>query len=131
MNGLRNESGSIQYSNGNRFIGSFNAGRVEGKGEYLYQDGRKFTGSFKNGIRQGYGVFQYHDQTTYLGNYSDGVRVDSGVKEYSNDPNLKEFNDDQPNGTGIFVDSLGNQYTLAYSEKTGMEPLTSSKAELS
>ena len=49
---------TINYENGDKYVGSTQNGKPYGKGTYIWKDGSSWNGTFKNGIKEGLGVFK-------------------------------------------------------------------------
>ena len=62
-NGEPNGLGVITFTNGDKYVGEWNSGGMDGKGTYFFPKmGRKFVGEFKNGLMWN-GSIYYKDGT--------------------------------------------------------------------
>ena len=62
------EKNVTKYSNGDQYIGSFNAsGNQHGYGVYIWANGEKYEGNWKDGKFDGYGVYFYASGSRYEG----------------------------------------------------------------
>lgn len=52
-----NSLGIAIYLNGDKYEGDFQDGERYGKGEYTFSDGRKYIGSWENDLFDGQGTF--------------------------------------------------------------------------
>jgi hypothetical protein len=66
---VRHGSGTMQYVNGNTYIGEWQNDCFEGQGEYIWADGRKFVGTFKKDKIDGRGIGSWPDGRKYEGEY--------------------------------------------------------------
>lgn len=77
--------GKLCGSNGDVYIGSFKAGRFDGKGVYQFSNGvSSYDGKFQDGLYEGQGVEVYTDGSHYTGNFHLGLREGSGEMVYRN-----------------------------------------------
>lgn len=61
--------------NGRKFVGTFDKGRKNGKGEFTWGDGRKFVGKWKDGKLDGEGVMKMAGGEEKVGKWEDGKTV--------------------------------------------------------
>lgn len=59
VNGVSVNRGVIYYSNGDRFLGEFEYGRIQGHGIIQFLNGDYYEGDFKSGSMTGIGSFHY------------------------------------------------------------------------
>ena len=52
-----NGKGTMEYFNGNKYVGDWKDGKKNGMGTEFYDQGCKYTGQFKNGRRHGKGTY--------------------------------------------------------------------------
>ena len=52
---------TVNYADGDKFVGEFKDDKKQGQGTYTYQDGRKYTGEYKNEKRDGQGSLYSKD----------------------------------------------------------------------
>jgi len=82
-NGLLNGKGKLTYSNNASYReGSFLNGELNGQGKTKYDDGDIYEGNFKNGLRHGSGNYQYHDGGYYNGEWNEGEKHGKGKREF-------------------------------------------------
>jgi hypothetical protein len=63
-----------------RYDGEFSKGKFYGSGTLMYSDGNTYKGSFKNGLRHGYGEFYWKDDgMVYEGDWKNGEMHGNGV----------------------------------------------------
>ncbi len=83
-----NGQGTINYANGDKYVGAIKNNKADGHGTFTYQDGSKYVGEFKNDKFDGQGTLAYADGNKYVG----------------------EFKNDKVNGQGILTYADGSQY---------------------
>lgn len=74
---------SYQWPTGERYIGEWSNGVMEGKGTMLYAGGARYIGSFVGGMRHGEGTYYYVDGKRYEGQWADGMMHGQGVFYWS------------------------------------------------
>lgn len=67
--------GEILYATGNKYIGKFIDGKLEGNGTCILSDGNKYVGEFKNNKFEGYGTLYFLDGRKDSGIYSKGILI--------------------------------------------------------
>jgi hypothetical protein len=67
--------GTYYFTNGDKYVGYFEANVPHGKGTYYYSDGEQFVGNFRKGVREGYGVLIRANGRREAGYYRDDERV--------------------------------------------------------
>lgn len=82
-----NGNGTYKYANG-QYTGEFKNGLRHGSGTYVYTDGNKFVGTYENGEKY-YGTFYYKSGSTYTGYFKNDKRNGYG-KAVSADGTVKE-----------------------------------------
>ena len=60
---------SINYPNGDRYIGEYRNGRRHGLGLYYYTNGDFWFGQYVEGVRKGYGCLFGHDNLLFAGRW--------------------------------------------------------------
>ena len=66
---MNDEKGEYVFANGNRYIGQFCNGMIEGKGKLTIVGEGTYTGQFSKGNIEGHGKFQYDDGRVYEGQF--------------------------------------------------------------
>ncbi len=102
-----NGQGTLNYYNGDVYVGSFVAGRRSGRGKTTFASGGSYDGEYENDVMSGNGTMiyasgdeitgefannmpngtcsvKYSDGTVYKGELKDGIRDGEGVFTYSN-----------------------------------------------
>lgn len=105
--------GVITMKNGDRFEGSFVAGRMEGRGKHVLNNGDiEYIGEYKDGKPHGMGVKTYEDGSVYSGSFKDGKRHGNGKISFTD---VCEFDgmwiNDKMDGSGSLKYSNGDKFT--------------------
>ena len=80
VNGLVTEVTKIEFSNGNRFEGSWN-GDLDGDGTMYYGTGERYEGHWKNGEKDGDGIYYDKDGESSKQTWSEGTLVTDEKEE--------------------------------------------------
>lgn len=67
-----NGLGTMVFENGNRYEGSFQAGKFDGNGLFKFINGDVYTGEFKAGLFSGKGAYTFDNGDKYVGELVDG-----------------------------------------------------------
>lgn len=91
--------------------GDFIMGMIEGKGIEVFKD-YVYKGTFSRGIKEGVGHYT-SGKEDFLGEFKSGHRKGQGLLKYLESHNQYEgnFEDDKPNGFGVFKWAHGDDYT--------------------
>ena len=73
--------GTMKYSDGSVYEGSWYCGKRQGVGIYRFSDGSRFKGEFVDDRMSGYGQLVWPDGSRYVGEFHKGCRHGKG-KEY-------------------------------------------------
>eukprot|EP00957_Ditylum_brightwellii_P040389 3056680-Ditylum_brightwellii.AAC.1 len=96
---------TINYSNGDHFVGTTFAGIFDGIGRLNYADGiASFSGIYKRGLKHGTGIRVFMDGARYNGDFVDGEMEGKGQMDYANgDIYFGEWMDSVPHGKGRLI----------------------------
>ena len=95
------ETGTLTFSNGDKYAGEVKNGKPNGQGTYTLADGAMYTGELKDGLINGQGTYTWADGSTYTGEWKDGKWYGQGTMTYSNgDWCTGEWANDKCNGQG-------------------------------
>jgi hypothetical protein len=94
-------TGSVELSQGERYIGQTVNGIPHGYGSFTHPNGVKYVGNFENGIASGKGVVEHPNGTIYNGEWLNDFRHGKGVEIY---PKGDVFKGEWKNG---IVDGYG------------------------
>lgn len=78
VNGVEEGEGTILWSNGDKFVGHFKNGNMDGFFTCYYVDGRLYEGNYQNNLPHGKGKMTYPDNDKYNRKYYEG-EFTSGV----------------------------------------------------
>lgn len=78
-----NGQGTINYANGDKYIGNFENGKAEGQGSFIYADGGKYIGTFKDDKFDGQGTLAYADGNKYVGEFKNDKVDGQGILTYA------------------------------------------------
>lgn len=116
--GKMDGSGTLLYSNGNKYIGQFVSNKIEGKGIKTIKNSNDnelvgvYEGEFINGELEGYGVFKGNDGIMYCGNYKNSKRNGKGIYTFSNGDIYEGFFvNNHFNGVGTLKRKNGCNFT--------------------
>jgi len=108
--GIPNGNGIILYTNGSRYEGIFDKGKLNGFGS-SYNNGETYQGEFINGIENGYGKKTYCNGCVLQGKFIDGFPVGKGKISYLNgDIYEGSIKNEIPNGSGTYFHHNGDKY---------------------
>ena len=112
LDGLPNGEGVYNFTrSGNKYIGHFQDGHLDGNGKFIFYNGDVYEGQFKNGGINGYGTFSYTNGDVYEGQFKNGFFNGNGVLKYeSGDVYTGEFKNNRRNGYGVSKYANGHQY---------------------
>ncbi len=82
--GIPNGSGTLIFTNGNSYTGSFVNGEISGEGILTFKDGTKYSGYFINGKFHGSGRIDSLNGSSYVGEFKNGTMDGLGIQTYSN-----------------------------------------------
>tara|TARA_A100001037_G_scaffold32100_1_gene25234 strand:+ start:10576 stop:12867 length:2292 start_codon:yes stop_codon:yes gene_type:complete len=105
------ELGAPKFA-GDRLVGQFRNGKVNGRGTYFFANGDKYVGEYRNSKFSGHGTFFHRNGDKHVGGYRGGKRHGQGSYFYYNgDQYVGEYRNDQPNGWGtVTFSKTGSKY---------------------
>jgi hypothetical protein len=71
-NGVRHGHGTYTFASGAKYVGEFKDAEQHGHGIYFHPNGDKYLGEYKAGLEHGQGIYTYADGSKYVGEYKDG-----------------------------------------------------------
>jgi hypothetical protein len=73
---IRNGSGLVQWTNGDKYYGDFKDNFRTGDGVFHYADGNRYVGKFYKNEFNGFGTFYFADEGKVSGMYENGKLID-------------------------------------------------------
>jgi TonB family protein len=103
--------GSATFNDGNRYVGEFKDGKLNGQGTYISTSGVKLVGEFKDSQLNGQGTVTHPNGEKTVGEFKDGKRNGQGTNTFaSGNKYVGQFKDDAYNGQGTFTFASGDKY---------------------
>jgi len=113
--GKINGQGTLTNSNGDKYVGEFIDGKLHGQGTWSGSNGDKYVGEWKDNKKNGQGTYTWADGNKYVGEFIDGKLHGQGTWSGSNgDKYVGEFIDGKLHGQGTLTNSNGNKYVGEY-----------------
>lgn len=104
----QNGTGTVVYSNGNRYTGSFRNGLPDGRGVQTTSSGQEYTGGFKNGNRDGFGILTVTGKFRYAGEFRQNTFDGAGILIMEDGTKYGgEFRSDKLSGIGFDIQPGG------------------------
>ena len=97
-------------SSGDKYVGEWKNGSMDGLGVYTWHTGEKYIGNWSGGYQKGYGTQYYADGSKSTGYWQDSKLVGTDYKE----PGC--ISDDCINGYGVWVYNTGDMYLGYYKD---------------
>jgi V8-like Glu-specific endopeptidase len=106
---------TINYDNGDRYVGDVSNGVFHGYGTYTFGKGQwegdKYVGQYKNGKKHGHGTYTYANGEKYIGEYRDELKSGQGTETFLDGSKyVGEFKDDKKHGQGTYTAANGFKY---------------------
>ena len=94
---------------GDKYVGEFKDGKMNGQGTYTFANGDKYVGEFKDGKYHGQGTYTYADGEKYVGAYKDGLRNGQGTYTYADGAKyVGEYKAGERSGQGTYAYASGH-----------------------
>ena len=102
---------TLQFQNGDCYIGSLAGSVPHGYGTYLFAGGNQYTGDFVNGKPHGRGTLQFTNGDVYEGEFVQDMMEGEGVYTSAfGDRFIGSFKNGQPHGRGVHITTAGKKY---------------------
>ena len=75
---------TINYDNGDKYVGEVSNGVPHGHGTYFYAHGDKYIGEYKDGLQHGHGTYIYATGDKYIGEWKDDLEHGHGTYIWAN-----------------------------------------------
>ncbi|KAL7494024.1 hypothetical protein ACHAWT_002793 [Skeletonema menzelii] len=109
--GKRHGDGELTWKNGDRYVGKFKNGYIEGRGTMTFRDNTEYSGQWKNNKFHGEGTRRFHNGNVYNGNYTDGKRQGQGKCYFANgDMYVGDWKNDTIHGFGRYYYNNGHSF---------------------
>ena len=99
--------GTVQFANGEKYIGMLINLNIDGIGTYYYSNKERYTGEWKNNIKQGYGKYYYSNGAIFEGQWRDNIKEGYG-RLYLKDGSRYEgmYHNNTLNGYGRYCGTI-------------------------
>lgn len=109
--GKRHGDGELTWENGDRYVGKFRDGYIDGRGTIYFRDGTEYSGQWKCNRFHGDGTRRFKNGNVYNGNYVDGKRQGQGKCYFANgDMYSGDWKDDTIHGFGRYYYNNGHSF---------------------
>jgi hypothetical protein len=107
--------GGFTFDDGNKYVGEFKDGEINGHGTIIFAGGDKYHGEFKNRAITGRGTYSFKGGNQYVGEFINGQRNGRGTFTFaSGDEYVGEWKDNFQSGQGTATFVNGNKYVGEY-----------------
>lgn len=123
---------TLEYSNGEKYVGEVKDGKKHGKGTYTWFDGKKYEGEFVNDTISGKGKCSFPTGDVYEGEFVNGLFDGSGKMEFKSGFKYEgDWKNGQMNGRGVYTYPDGSCYEGVYNNGllNGSGKFTSAKGD--
>jgi len=102
---------TLFFENGNKFVGKWKFGNINGFGQYTWEGIGSYKGNWLDGKKHGYGTMIWIDGSKYEGEWALDEYNGYGTYYYNNGDVYKgEWKNGKKSGKGIFTWKSGNTY---------------------
>ena len=119
--------GTLNFSDGHKYVGEWKNGKIHGQGSFTYADGANYVGEWKNDKRHGQGTFKA-DNIKYVGEWKNDKMHGQGTFTSSDgDKYVGEWKNEKMHGQGTLTSSDGFKLVGGWknNKKNGLATLTS------
>jgi hypothetical protein len=103
--------GTLLFANGDKYEGEFKDNRYHGLGVLIYASGDRYEGQFDSGHYHGRGTYFYANGDKYTGSYEQDHQHGRGMFNFANgDIYIGDFADDKIQGEGTLTFASGSKY---------------------
>jgi V8-like Glu-specific endopeptidase len=105
--------GTYRYANGDKYVGSFRAGKPNGQGRLeLAASGNVYEGMYKDGSFDGQGTYTFANGDTYVGMFENDMFNGEGTLDLISSGNkyTGQYEDDLFQGQGTYIYANGDKY---------------------
>ena len=121
-------TGTMSFSNGDKYVGDYKNGKRSGKGVYYSFKGHKYEGEYENNKPNGQGIQTFANGERHEGLYKDGKLNGIGKRFYVSGSIYEgEFVEGKISGQGIYVSGVstpfpGDRYVGSYKDGKKFNP---------
>jgi len=109
--GKRHGDGELKWANGDKYVGKFKDGYIEGRGTIGFHDGTEYAGQWKKNRFHGEGTRRFNNGNVYTGNYTSGKRQGQGKCYFANgDMYVGDWKEDTIHGFGRYYYNNGHSF---------------------
>ena len=117
----RADFGYAYFVNGDRYVGGWSNGKMEGEGTYFYRAGDKYEGTFSNGRKEGSGSFAFGDLREYKGEFTADKLEGQGRMTFPEGHVYEgRFADWKKSGHGTMTRRNGDVYVGVWDDESGV-----------
>mmetsp|Transcript_14641 Transcript_14641/g.22585 ORF Transcript_14641/g.22585 Transcript_14641/m.22585 type:complete len:702 (+) Transcript_14641:53-2158(+) len=133
--GKRHGDGEMTWKNGDKYVGKFKNGYIEGRGTMTFRDNTEYSGLWKKNKFHGEGTRRFHNGNVYNGNYTEGKRQGQGKCYFANgDMYVGDWKNDTIHGFGRYYYNNGHSFEGMFRDGKrngrGKYQLTDGKVEI-
>eukprot|EP00571_Detonula_confervacea_P016406 CAMPEP_0172303248 /NCGR_PEP_ID=MMETSP1058-20130122/4810_1 /TAXON_ID=83371 /ORGANISM="Detonula confervacea, Strain CCMP 353" /LENGTH=753 /DNA_ID=CAMNT_0013013989 /DNA_START=281 /DNA_END=2542 /DNA_ORIENTATION=- len=111
MRGKRHGDGELKWANGDKYVGRFKDGFIEGRGTISFHDGTEYAGQWTKNRFHGEGTRRFNNGNVYTGNYVSGKRQGQGKCYFANgDMYVGDWKEDTIHGFGRYYYNNGHSF---------------------
>ena len=126
----RSDFGYAYFVNGDRFVGGWSNGKMEGEGTYFYRAGDKYEGAFGNGLKTGTGSFTFGDLREYKGEFTADKLEGQGRMTFPEGHVYEgSFADWKRFGDGTMTRRNGDVYVGVWDDESGVGRVSVTSAD--
>ncbi len=108
--GVIEGQGTLNYNNGEKYVGEWKYGAFDGYGTFTYSNGDSYSGGWKKGNFDGNGTYTYSDGDRLVGEWKNGNCEGQVTLTYANgDMYVGGWKNNTFNGYGTYTFSDGQQ----------------------
>mmetsp|Transcript_29922 Transcript_29922/g.67539 ORF Transcript_29922/g.67539 Transcript_29922/m.67539 type:complete len:593 (-) Transcript_29922:41-1819(-) len=109
--GKRHGDGELLWANGDKYVGDFKNGYIDGRGTISFHDGTEYHGQWRSNKFHGEGTRRFKNGNIYNGNYANGKRQGQGKCYFANgDMYVGDWKNDTISGFGRYYYQNGHSF---------------------
>ena len=120
-----NGQGTMEWSNGDQYVGEWKDGKTHGVGTLTWSDGSKYAGEWRNGLENGKGRLTWSDGTIYIGERYNSKAEGKGTLILTNgDKYVGEWKNDKKHGIGKMFYNTGYSFKARWENDILVEKIS-------